>query len=217
MQKRALCVWGGWDGHEPEQCTNIAADILMQEGFVVQVSNSQEVFTDQDLMSRINLLVPCLTMTEIKPEQTKGLLQAIQNGAGIAGWHGGMGDTFRNDTEYQFMVGGQFVAHPGGIVDYQVNIADHDDPITKGIGDFSIRSEKYYMHVDPSNQVLATISFNGQKDKIEWIDECIMPAVWKRRFGQGRVFYCSLGHVADDFKSPQLREILRRGMLWAAS
>jgi hypothetical protein len=124
-----------------------------------------------------------------------------------------MGDSFRNNVKYQFMVGGQWVAHPGGVIDYHVDITKPDDPLVAGLGGFDMHSEQYYMHVDPSNQVLATTTFSGQH--APWIDGVVMPVVWKRSYGQGRVFYCSLGHVARDFDVPQAREIVRRGMLWA--
>jgi type 1 glutamine amidotransferase len=125
-----------------------------------------------------------------------------------------MGDSFRDNTEYQWMVGGQWVAHPGNIYAYTVNIVNHTDPITAGLSDFQMTSEQYYMHVDPSNEVLATTTFNGKH--ADWIDGTVMPVVWKRRFGLGRVFYSSLGHVAKDFDVPEAKEIQRRGMLWAS-
>jgi hypothetical protein len=127
-----------------------------------------------------------------------------------------MCDAFRQNTEYQFMTGGQWVAHPGGIVDYEVNIIKRDDPITKGLSDFKMRSEQYYMHVDPGNEVLATTTLSGQHGKAPWIKGTVMPVAWKRRYGEGKVFYSSLGHVAADFDVPEAREIIRRGMLWAA-
>jgi type 1 glutamine amidotransferase len=132
----------------------------------------------------------------------------------VGGWHGGTADAFRNNVDYQFMVGGQWVAHPGNIIDYRVNVIDHDDPITRGIPDFDMHSEQYYMHIDPSNEVLATTTFNGEH--APWIEGTVMPVVWKRMFGSGRVFYSSLGHVAADFNVPEAKEIQRRGLLWAA-
>jgi type 1 glutamine amidotransferase len=128
----------------------------------------------------------------------------------------GMADSFRNNTDYQFMVGGQWVAHPGGIIPYTVNIVDHDDLITTGLDDFQMHSEQYYMHVDPSNEVLATTTFSGDYG-VPWIAGTVMPVVWKRHGCAGRVFYCSLGHVARDFDVPEAREIVRRGMLWASA
>lgn len=212
--KKALIVWGGWDGHEPKQCADIFAPILRQEGFDVEVSDSLDSYLDQEKMITLDLIVPVWTMGEISREQSKSLLEAVKNGVGLAGWHGGMGDAFRNDTEYQFMVGGQWVAHPGGIIDYKVNIINHEDPITAGLADFDMHSEQYYMHIDPGNEVLATTTFTGEH--APWIDGTVMPVIWKRFWGKGRVFYTSLGHVADDFSVPEAREIVKRGMLWAS-
>ena len=213
--KRALIVWGGWEGHEPKQCAEIFAPWLQSQGYEVIVSNTLDTYTDKDLMGSLNLIVPIWTMGTINPEQEAGLLEAVRSGVGIAGWHGGMGDSFRNNTEYQFMVGGQWVAHPGNIIDYEVNIIKPEDPIVAGLSDFKMHSEQYYMHVDPSNEVLATTTFSGEY--CEWIAGTVMPVVWKRRYGKGRVFYSSLGHVAKDFEVPEALEIMKRGMLWAST
>ncbi|MGQ9880295.1 MAG: ThuA domain-containing protein [Armatimonadota bacterium] len=213
--KRALIVWGGWEGHEPKQCAEIFAPWLQSQGYEVIVSNTLDTYTDKDLMQSLNLIVPIWTMGTITPEQEAGLLDAVRGGVGIAGWHGGMGDSFRNNTEYQFMVGGQWVAHPGNIIGYEVNIIKPEDPIVAGLSDFRMHSEQYYMHVDPSNEVLATTTFSGEH--CEWIAGTVMPVVWKRRYGKGRVFYSSLGHVAKDFEVPEALEIMKRGMLWAST
>ncbi|MCL6475110.1 MAG: ThuA domain-containing protein [Firmicutes bacterium] len=213
--KRALIVWGGWEGHEPKQCAEIFAPWLQSQGYEVIVSHTLDTYTDKDLMQSLNLIVPIWTMGTITPEQEAGLLDAVRSGVGIAGWHGGMGDSFRNNTEYQFMVGGQWVAHPGNIIEYEVNIIKPDDPIVAGLSDFKMHSEQYYMHVDPSNEVLATTTFSGEY--CEWIAGTVMPVVWKRRYGKGRVFYSSLGHVAKDFEVPEALEIMKRGMLWAST
>ena len=214
MDAKALMVWGGWEGHEPKQCVDIFAPWLEEQGFEVEVSNTLDSYLDKEKMGSLSLVVPVWTMGEITPEQEAGLLDAVKSGVGIAGWHGGMGDSFRMHTNYQYMVGGQWVAHPGGVIDYEVKITDHEDPITRDLADFSMHSEQYYMHVDPSNEVLATTTFSGDVDP--WIDGCVMPVVWKRSWGEGRVFYTSLGHVAADFQVHQAREIVQRGMLWAA-
>jgi type 1 glutamine amidotransferase len=213
MNKKALIVWGGWDGHEPKQCVGIYAPYLVEQGYEVEISDNLDIYLDSQNMLSKDLIVPLWTMGTITPDQERGLLEAVKNGVGIAGWHGGMGDSFRNNTEYQFMVGGQWVAHPGGVIDYEVNILKLSDPITEGLQDFHMHSEQYYMHVDPSNQVLATTRFNGEH--APWIDGTIMPVAWKRGWGQGKVFYCSLGHVAKDFDVLEARTIVQRGMLWA--
>ena len=212
--KTALIVWGGWMGHEPDRCAAIFAPWLKEQGFNVIVSNTLDSYTQPELMSSLSVIVPIWTMGKISKEQEKGLLTAVAGGVGIAGWHGGMGDAFRENTEYQFMCGGQWVAHPGGVIDYEVNILDHQDPVTAGLSDFKMHSEQYYMHVDPSNKVLATTRFSGKH--AAWIEGTVMPVAWKRAYGKGRVFYSSLGHVAQDFQVPEALEIAKRGILWAA-
>jgi hypothetical protein len=211
--KKALMVWGGWDGHEPKQCVDIFEPILRAEGFEVEVSDTLDIYLDAAKMAEKDLIVQVWTMGKISGDQLKGLQQAVAAGAGFAGWHGGMGDSFRESTDYQFVVGGQWVAHPGGVIDYTVQITDHMDPITAGLNDFAMHSEQYYMHVDPGNEVLATTTFGPQIHP--WISGTVMPVVWKRQWGKGRVFYTSLGHVAKDFEVNEAREIVRRGMLWA--
>lgn len=212
--KTALIVWGGWEGHEPKQCVDIFAPYLRQQGYDVTISDTLDSYLDTEMMRSLSLVVQVFTMATITQEQETGLLEAIKSGVGIAGWHGGTADAFRQNTEYQFMIGGQWVAHPGNVIDYEVNITNHDDPITAGLSDFKMHSEQYYMHVDPSNEVLATTTYSGEH--APWIEGCVMPVVWKRMWGQGRVSYCSLGHVASDFDVPEAREIVQRGMLWAS-
>ena len=206
---KALIVYGGWEGHEPDKVAAILAGQLRKHDFEVELSTSLDSFADAAALATLNLVVPVWTMGTISKDQLKGLLSAVKDGGvGIAGVHGGMGDAFRQATEYQFMVGGQWVAHPGGVIDYRVHIVDHADPITAGLDHFAMHSEQYYMHVDPSNHVLATTTFE--------INGCTMPVAWKRMYGKGRVFYSSLGHVAKDFDVPEVLTIITRGMLWAA-
>ncbi len=212
--KSALFVCGGWEGHEPEKCAATFAPLLERRGYDVEISRTLDSYLDGEKMRSLDLIVQIWTMGNISDEQEKGLLEAVKGGVGLAGWHGGMADSFRNNVNYQFMVGGQYVAHPGNIVDYEVNMIYNEDPITAGLSDFRMRSEQYYMHVDPSNEVLATTTFGGEH--APWIEGNITPVVWKKLWGAGRVFYCSLGHVAADFDVPEAREIVRRGMLWAS-
>lgn len=211
--KRVLLVWGGWKGHDPDKCRDIFVPWMESEGAIVTVSDTLEAYVSVDLKNNIDLIVQTWTMGQIEKPQEKALLAAIKSGVGIAGWHGGLGDSFRNNTEYQFMVGGQWVAHPGGVIDYRVNITDHKDPVTKGLSDFDMHSEQYYVHVDPNVKVLATTTFSDKS--ADWIGGAVIPVVWKKAFGKGRVFYSSLGHVAADFNVPQVMEIQKRGIYWA--
>lgn len=211
--REALIVWGGWSGHEPEQCAAIIKSMLEEDGFKVYVEDTTEAFADPTIHD-LSLIVPIFTMSKIEKEELSNLTAAVAGGVGLGGYHGGMGDAFREAVDYQFMVGGQWVAHPGNIIDYRVDVTRSDDPIMEGIESFPYTSEQYYMHVDPSNEVLATTTFNGEH--AYWIDGVTMPVVWKRKHGKGRVFYSSLGHVSKEFELPQMRTILRRGLNWAA-
>lgn len=213
--KSALVVWGGWEGHEPKQCVDLFAPWLESQGFKVEVSHTLDAYNDLAKLKALDLIVHIFTMSDIGGEQERNLEEAVKSGVGLAGWHGGLGDAHRMAVEYQFMVGGQWVAHPGGVIDYDVDITDPTDPVTKGLARrFHMKSEQYYMHVDPAVQVLATTTFSGAH--APWIDGTVMPVVWKKLYGQGRVFYTSLGHVRADFDVPEAREIVQRGMLWAA-
>jgi len=211
--REAMIVWGGWSGHEPEQGAHIVAGMLEEEGFKVYIENTTEAFADPAIAD-MSLIVPIYTMSKIEKEELDNLEKAVRGGVGFAGYHGGMCDAFRDAVNYQFMCGGQWVAHPGNVIDYRVNVTKSDDPIMKGISDFDYRSEQYYMHVDPSNEVLATTTFSGEY--APWIEGVVMPVVWKRHHGAGRVFYSSLGHVTKEFEVPEMRTILKRGLLWAA-
>jgi hypothetical protein len=212
--KKVLFVYGGWKGHEPVQCRDIFVPWMRSEGAEVIVSDNLGCYNDSILMSKIDLVVQTWTMGTIKKDEEKNLLKAIKRGVGIAGWHGGLGDSFRQNVEYQFMVGGQWVAHPGGKVPYRVNITNSTDYVTKSIKDFNMNTEQYYMHVDPNVKVLATTTFNG--DHAAWIDGTVMPVIWKKYYGEGRVFYSSLGHIATDFDVPETLEIMKRGIRWAS-
>jgi type 1 glutamine amidotransferase len=205
----ALIVWGGWEGHRPEAFAERCAGMLEHDGLTVRISDTLDALTE---LGDERLVVPIWTMGTIEPEPLAALLRAVEGGMGLAGFHGGMADAFRDATDYQFMVGGQFVSHPDGIKDYEVHVLD--DPLTEGLSDFRVHSEQYYMHVDPSNHVLATTTFDPETTP--WVAGTVMPVAWTRRWGAGRVFYSSLGHAPAELDVPEARELLRRGMLWAA-
>lgn len=215
--KQALIVWGGWDGHEPDKVAEIFRHTLENEIFSVRVENTLDAFTDQNALMQLDLIVPIWTMGKITQEQCTPVIEAAANGVGLAGCHGGMCDAFRESVEWQFMTGGNWVAHPGGgDIKYRVNIRNSSSPITAGIKDFTVKSEQYYLHVDPAVEVLATTRFPTFTGYHSSNGEFDMPVVWTRRWGAGRIFYSSLGHNAATFNIPEALEIMRRGMLWAA-
>lgn len=213
--RKVVFTYGGWSGHEPDKFKDYMVPWMEKEGAEVSVHNNLEVYTDKEMMTEADLVIQLFTMSEITAEQEQGLLDAIKGGTGMAGWHGGMGDSFRNNTEYQFMTGGQWVAHPGGVIEYSVQITDQSDSVTAGLTDFNINSEQYYMHVDPNVKVLATTTFNAEHSP--WIDGCVMPVTWKKMYGKGRVFYTSLGHnLSHVLISPNGMSMIKRGIQWAS-
>jgi type 1 glutamine amidotransferase len=214
MKKRALIVYGGWEGHHPKEVSEIVARDLRNEEFQVELSDTLDSFLDEMRLKTFDLIVPNWTMGQITGEQERSLVGAVESGVGLGGFHGGAGDAFRGSSAFQFMVGGQFVAHPDNHKDYIVHFVQKDDPIAAGLSDFLIYSEQYFMHVDPSNEVLATTNFESRS--APWINGAVMPVAWKRKHGQGRVFYSAIGHSTVEFEVPQVREFTRRGLLWAA-
>jgi type 1 glutamine amidotransferase len=213
--RNALIVWGGWDGHEPGQCAELFAPRLQERGFSVEVRDTLDAYDDPARLQDLSLIVPIWTMGAIEKQQAENLVEAVKSGIGVAGFHGGMGDSFRGNIDYQWLVGGQFLAHPDGLKEYAVNIVKPDDPIVAGISDFKVRSEQYYLLVDPRNEVLATTTHQSQS--APWTNGVVMPYVWKKLHGLGRVFYSALGHQAHEFTDvPEQLEITLRGMLWAA-
>lgn len=217
--KKALIVRGGWDGHEPEKVSVRFCKMLKQEGFEVKISDTLDVYNDLDGLMALDLIVNCVTDSVLSGEYVENISKAIGAGVGLAGCHGGMCDSFRVNTQWQFITGGQWVSHPGGDgIEYMVNINHGSSEITAGIADFPVKSEHYYLHIDPAIEVLATtrmplISYYHASNKP--VD---MPVVWTKFWGNGRVFYSSLGHHDDVFdNSPSAQEIMRRGMIWAAA
>lgn len=215
--KKALLVKGGWEGHEPNQVTEVFEKILKSEGFDTTVSDTLDAFSDLKFLKSLDLIVPTWTMGSIDRELVKNVMEAAAGGVGLAGCHGGMCDAFRESTEWQFMTGGQWVSHPGGAsVKYTVNMCNSSSEIVAGINDFEVISEQYYVHIDPAIEVLATTRFPS----ILWFNspngEVDVPVMWTKRWGHGRVFYTSLGHHADVFDIEEARETMYRGMIWAS-
>ena len=212
--KKILVVYGGWEGHQPKVFAEKITKWLLDKKAEVKLVKGTSIYTDSNVMNDLDLIIQHITMSKMSPLETKGLISAIARGVGLAGCHGGLGDSFRDNTEYQYMVGGQFVKHPGGQVNYTVNIESKNDPITDGIKDFSLHTEQYYMHIDPNLEVLASTKFSGIHDP--WIKGAVVPVVWKKLYGKGRVFYNSIGHSKETFEIPEVWSLIKRGVVWAA-
>ncbi|MGM0124601.1 hypothetical protein IGI37_001979 [Enterococcus sp. AZ194] len=220
MMKKALIIQGGWDGHEPEKTSKRFGKMLADTGeWTVQIEDNLTCLENFEWLSTHDLLVACWTMGEITSEQSNNVSKAVGAGMGLAGCHGGMCDSFRQDTEWQFMTGGQWVSHPGGDnINYTVNVFPNSSPITEGISDFPVCSEQYYVHVDPAIEVLATTRFPHPDVPYYHVSNkpVDIPVAWTKFWGNGRVFYQSLGHHDDVFeKSPMAAQLMKNGLLWA--
>ena len=219
MNKKALILCGGWDGHEPALIGGRFKKFLESENFEVSVEESLDVLEDRERLLKLDLFIPVWTMCkeELPKLYFEPLLEAIGSGVGLAGCHGGMCDAFRNNVAWQFLTGANWVAHPGcDGVPYRVNIISKSNSLTEGITDFNVCSEQYYLHVDPANEVLATTRFPTVKWYHSANGEVDVPQVWTRKWGHGRVFYNALGHHNDVFDIPEAWELMKRGLLWAA-
>lgn len=216
MSKSALIVWGGWEGHEPDQVATRFAKIFEANDYTVEVSETLDSFLDAEKLLGLDLIVPIWTMGEIDKEACNNVVEAVADGVGLAGCHGGMCDAFRNSTQWQFMTGGNWVSHPGGdSVTYPVNMLSTGHPLTEGIPDFEVTSEQYYLHIDPAVTILASTPF----PQVRWYHSSNghvdMPIAWCKMWGAGRVYYNALGHHNDTFDIPEAMDMMTRGLLWA--
>lgn len=214
MKRRAMILSGGWEGHDPRGTSSWIATLLQENGLDAVIHENLTILDHPETLRDLALVVPNWTVGTMTGEQEKNLLGAVASGTGLGGFHGGMGDAFRGQTNYQFAVGGQFVAHPDDHQTYQVEFNRPAHELTLGLEDFAITTEQYYMHTDPANEILASTVF--QTRSAPWINGTRMPLAWIRHHDQGRIFYSSLGHSLRELKHPTVRELMRRGLRWAA-
>jgi type 1 glutamine amidotransferase len=215
--RRALVVRGGWEGHVPVEATERFIPFLEREGFEVEVREDLEVYTDADRLSDTDLVVQCWTQGTATDEQVNGLSAAVRAGTGLAGWHGGIVDSFRASPDYLHLTGGQWAAHPGGFVEHEVVVVPErsDHPIVAGLDRWQLNTEQYWTLTDGINDVLATSRFLAGPDT-PWQQDMTAPAVWTRQWGQGRIFVSTIGHKLDDLDVPDVRVLTERGLLWAS-
>ena len=208
---KALIVKGGWEGHDPDAVAEVFHDQLRGAGFDVEVAEQVEVFDEKAKLSEQDLIVPVWTMGKLTKEQFANLREAVKGGVGLGGVHGGMCDAFKNSFGYMWLAGGQFLAHPH-VGEYTVRLTAEPSPITDGMAShFTYNSEQYYLMVDPGNVILADTLYEHDGRRV------IMPVVWTKTWGAGRVFYSALGHCAQEFSDyPDVLAMTLRGFQWAA-
>ncbi|WP_407561063.1 ThuA domain-containing protein [Streptomyces sp. 184] len=214
-RRRALVVRGGWEGNHPVQTTNLFLAFLRENGFEVLVEDSLEVYEDEDLLLKTDLVLQCWTRGDITAGESAGLLAAVRAGTGFAGWHRGVVDAFREDPGYQLMTGGTFVGHPPGGGPLRVDLcAEHaDHPVLAGLGDFTVDTEACWALTDPLDDVLATVTVDPDDTRQRAVT---IPAVWTRTWGKGRLFVSTVGRTPADFANPHVRTLTRQGLLWAS-
>lgn len=215
MTKKALVFYGGWDGHEPHQVAEHFKQLLEQAGCEVDLYDDLSCLDNKESLMTYHVFVPIWTMGELTKERSENISEAIGAGAGLIGCHGGMCDAFRSNVLWQFITGGNWVSHPGGDgVPYKVEFTNASSSLTEGFSDFEVKSEHYYLHVDPCVEVLATTRFPN----VHWYHSTnkavAMPVIWTKRWGHGRVYYTSLGHHADIIQETQVSQLLERGINW---
>jgi type 1 glutamine amidotransferase len=226
-ERTALVVRGGWEGHQPVPATDRFIPHLEANGFDVRVEDSPAVYAEPDYMAGVDLVMQCMTMSTIAPDELAGLTAAVSNGTGLAGWHGGIADSYRASSDYLHLVGGQFACHPAKPADersgqqsdyfipYRVEVQQGDHPVTRGIDDFELVTEQYWVLTDAYNDVLATTTL-AARDGDPWHRPVTSPAIWTREWGKGRVFVCTPGHDLDVLAVPQVTTVIERGLVWAA-
>ena len=209
---KLLFLQGGWDGHKPEQIVHRFNSALLSRGWQTETITSLERLADTDWLKTFDVISPCWTCGKLSKEESAGLRDAVRAGVGLGGIHGGMGDAFRGDLDYEWMVGGHFVGHPH-VGDYTVKVTRPGDPIMQGLSsEFCYKSEQYYMLMDPGVRVLAEADYNFEERT------CTMPVVWTKHWGKGRVFYSALGHDPAEFDTyPQVFQMSLNGILWAGN
>lgn len=212
LMKKILFLQGGWDGHKPEKFVHLFATELEKHGFTSQIETSLEILADPAKLAEFSLIFPCWTMGSLTDDESKGLQQAVRSGVNFGGIHGGTGDAFRGNLDYEWMTGGHFVGHPH-VDAYTVEIKDFASPITEGLpGSFAYNSEQYYLMVDPGIHVLADTQYVYEGRQVT------MPVAWIKMWGKGRVFYSALGHAPEEFtKFPEAFQLSIQGLLWAAA
>jgi type 1 glutamine amidotransferase len=215
--RQALIIRGGWEGHSPVEATERFIPFLKENGFAVEVHDTPEVYTDADKLAQTDLVLQCYTQGVATDEAINGLSAAVRAGTGLAGWHGGIVDSFRGSPDYLHLTGGQWAAHPGGFVDYAVDVVPEygDHPIVAGLSHWELNTEQYWVLSDELNDVLATTRFSVGPET-PWREEFVSPAVWTRQWGEGKVFVSTIGHKLDDLDHPDVRTLTERGLLWAS-
>ncbi len=194
--------------------------------FAVDFSEDMGVFTPDRLRAYDAVLFNNTTGLKFtNPAARQALLDYVKTGRGVIGIHSAT-DNFPTWPEGQALLGGRFDSHPWGGGDVEaVKINDPANPVVASFGGkgFWINDEIYQMR-DPydRNQVRELLSLdmskpeNGRDPKKIHRTDGDFPIAWiKRTEGEGRVFYCSLGHNPSVYWTPQILQVYLSGIQFA--
>lgn len=229
IRPQALIVRGGWDGHDPVTATERFIPFLAANGYEIRVEESTAVYADPATMAATDLVIQCVTMSEITYDEVMGLRAAVQAGTGLTGWHGGIADSFRASSDYLQLIGAQFATHPArqpvamshdvADINFRTYTIDftplgRSHWITEGLEDFELTTEQYWVLHDDLNDVLATTTHPAPEWQ-PWHRPIGSPAIWTRSWGKGRVVVTTPGHSVEILDDKNITTVIERGILWA--
>jgi hypothetical protein len=138
---------------------------------------------------------------DLAPEQEAGLYQFVAGGKGLVGIHG---TAWWIGGQAVDLIGGHANWHPPGLT-FTVNIDDKSHPITQSLSDFEVEDEIYISAYAPDLTILASAQWHGRGH----------PMAWVKPYGQGRVFYTTLGHGPGTFARPAMQQLITQATRWA--
>jgi len=213
----------------------ILTDIGKESGFEVVASKDGKLF-EPDQIGQWDVFVfettGDLTATggdknpPISADGEKAFYDAIRGGKGFMGMHCAA-DTFGHfkprdkgpEDPYIQMIGGEFITH-GSPQKAKIEIADPEFPgLAKGFGtlgrSFEIEDEWYALKNMPEDlHVILVQATKGMKGRM--YQRPNFPITWARPYGQGRVFYTSMGHYEDVWKNPMYQALLLGALGWTS-
>jgi type 1 glutamine amidotransferase len=141
-------------------------------------------------------------LDDLTPDQERGLFDYVSGGGGLVGVHG---TAWWIPTRAVSLIGGHANWHPPGLT-FEVQVDDPDHAVMDGIDNFEVDDEIYMSAWDPSIHVLASATWSDKQH----------PMAWTQSYGEGRVFYTTLGHGSGTFERPMMQKLVTNGALWAA-
>ncbi|MGA2255317.1 MAG: ThuA domain-containing protein [Thermoguttaceae bacterium] len=192
--------------------------------YTVAVAHDMDVFTPENLAQYDAVLFENTTQLKFDdPKQRAALLDFVKGGKGFIGIHAAT-DNFPTWPEAVEMIGGQFNGHPwgaGGV--WSMKVDDPKHVLNKSFGGkgFTLRDEIYQIkgpYSRDTHRVLLSLDMSKDRNKVSpncGREDGDNPIAWIKRFGDGRVFYCSLGHNKEIYWNKAVLKHYLAGIQWA--